>query len=57
MLEQFMITGIKKVIQWLMIVGIHKMHIKIINIKNRVYKYYFDNLNQTKLKTKDILIN
>ena len=28
----------------LMIVGIYKMHIKEINIKNRVYSYYFDYL-------------
>ena len=26
------------------------MHINEINIKNRVYNYYFDNLNKTKNK-------
>ena len=34
------------------------MHIKVINIKNRVYKYYFDNLIKEKiLETKNLLIN
>ena len=35
------------------------MHIQEINIKNRVYNYYFDNLFKAKKKidTKDVLIN
>ena len=34
------------------------MHIKEIDIKNRVHKYYFDNLIKEKtLETKNILIN
>ena len=33
------------------------MHIKEINIENRVYSYYFDNLIKAKeLETKNILI-
>ena len=40
-----------------MIAGIYKIHIKEINIKNRVYCYYFDNLIRAKkLETKNILI-
>ena len=35
-----------------MIVGIYKMHAKKINIKNRVYNYYFDNLIKAKKKQK-----
>ena len=31
-----------------MIVGIYKIHAKKINIKNRVYNYYFDNLIKAK---------
>ena len=32
------------------------MHVKEINIKNRVYNYYFDNLVKAKkLKTRNIL--
>ena len=31
-----------------MIVGIYKMYAKEINIKNRVYIYYFDNLVKAK---------
>ena len=35
-----------------------KMHIQEINIKNRVYNYYFDNLVKAKkLETKNILID
>ena len=34
------------------------MHVKEINIKNRVYHYYFDNLIKgKKLETKNILID
>ena len=34
------------------------MHIKEINVKNRVYNYYYNNLIKTKkLETKNILIN
>ena len=34
------------------------MHIQEINIKNRVYNYYFDNLVKAKkLETKNILID
>ena len=34
------------------------MHIREINIKNRVYNYYFDNLvKPKKLETKNILID
>ena len=41
-----------------MIVGIYKMQIREINIKNRVYKYCFNNLIRTKKsETKNILIN
>ena len=41
-----------------MIVGIYKMHAKEINIKNRVYNYYFDKLIKAKkLETKNILID
>ena len=29
------------------------MHINEINIKNRVYNYYFDNLNKAKKKKKN----
>ena len=35
-----------------MIVAICKIHVKVINTKNRVYKYYFDNL----VKAKNIYI-
>ena len=45
-------------IMCLMIVGMYKMHANEINIKNRVYNYYFDNFIKAKLlETKDILIN
>ena len=40
---------------WLIISGIYKMHINEINIKNRVYNYYFDNLNKAKKKKKQNL--
>ena len=42
-----------------MIVNIYKMQFKEINIKNRLYKYYFDYLIKAKKKieTKNILIN
>ena len=41
-----------------MILGRYKMHIKEINIKNRLYNYYFDNLVKAKkLETKNILID
>ena len=41
-----------------MIMGIYKMHVKEVNIKNRVYNYYFDNLVKAKkLKTKNLLID
>ena len=34
------------------------MHIQVINIKNQVYNYHFDNLVKAKkLETKNILIN
>ena len=37
---------------------IQKIHIQEINIKNRVYKYHFDNsIKANKLKAKNILIN
>ena len=39
-----------------MVVELYKMHFKEINIKNRVYNYYFDNLFKAKkLETKNIL--
>ena len=42
----------------LMIMGIYKMHVKEVNIKNRVYNYYFDNLVKAKkLETKNLLID
>ena len=42
----------------LMIVGINKVHLKKISIKNGVCNYYFDNLMKAKnLKTKNILID
>ena len=41
-----------------MIVGIYSMHVEEINIKNRVYNNYFDNLIKAKkLETKNILID
>ena len=41
-----------------MIVSIYKIHAKVMNIKNRVYNYYFDNLVKTKkLETKNIIID
>ena len=41
-----------------MIVSIYKIHAKVMNIKNRVYNYYFDNLVKTKkLGTKNVLID
>ena len=41
-----------------MIVGIYKMHIKEINVRNRVYSYHIDNLVKAKnLETKNILID
>ena len=43
-------------IQCLMIVDIYKMYFKEINIKNRVYSYYFDYLIKTKNRNKNILI-
>ena len=40
------------------IVGIYKVHINEINIKNRVYNYYFDNLIKAKnVETKNISIH
>ena len=41
-----------------MIAGLYELHIIKINIKNRVYNYYFDNLIKAKKKkgTKNILI-
>ena len=34
------------------------MHIQVINIKNQVYNYHFDNLVKAKkIETKNILIN
>ena len=41
-----------KKILCLMIVGIYKTHVKEINIKNRVYNYYFENLVKAKKKKK-----
>ena len=42
----------------LMIVGIYKIYNKEINIKNRVYNYYSDNLVRAKnLELKEILID
>ena len=42
----------------LVIVGIHKIHVKEVNIKNRVYNYYFEHLVKTKkLESKNILIH
>ena len=42
----------------LMIVGVHKMCFKEINIQNRVCNYYFDYLiKEKKLESKNILIN
>ena len=42
----------------LMIVGINKVHLKKLSIKNGVCNYYFDNLMKAKkLKTKNILID
>ena len=42
----------------LMILDIYKMHFKEINIKNRVYNSYFDNLIKAKnLETKTTLTN
>ena len=41
-----------------MIAGIYELHIIKIDIKNRVYNYYFDNLIKAKKKgTKTILID
>ena len=41
-----------------MTVGIYKIHINEINIKNKLYNYYFDNLVKGKqLETKNILID
>ena len=41
-----------------MIVGISKMYINEINIKNRTYNYYFKNLIKAKkLDSKNILID
>ena len=41
-----------------MIVDISKMHFKEINIKNRVYNYYFDGLSRAKrFEPKHVLIN
>ena len=38
--------------------GVYKMHVKEINVKSRVYNYYFGNLIKVKkLETKDILID
>ena len=40
-----------------MFVIIYKMHAKEINIKNRVYNYYFDNLVKAKkIETKNLSI-
>ena len=41
------IHGIKNTLS-LMIVGIYKMHVKEINVKNRVCNYYSDNLIKSK---------
>ena len=42
----------------LMIAGIHEIYIKEINIKKRVYNYYFDKLvKEKKLETKNMLID
>ena len=41
-----------------MIMDTYKMHFKEIDIKNRVYNYYFDYLNKAeKIETKYILID
>ena len=41
----------------LKIVGIYKMHIKEINIKNRVFDYFDNLIKAKKLETKGVLIN
>ena len=41
-----------------MTVGIYKMHVKEINIKNRVYNYYFENFKNAKQsENKNIFFN
>ena len=40
-----------------LVLGLYKMHINEINIKNRVCKCYFDNSIKAKNKNKNILIN
>ena len=41
-----------------MITGLYKIYFKEINIKNRIYNYYFDYLIKAKkLETKNILFN
>ena len=40
-----------------MIIDLYKLHLKKVNLKNRVYYYYFDNLtNAKKIETKNILV-
>ena len=42
----------------LMIVGMHKMHIREIDLENRVQNYFFDNLMKAKkIETKNISID
>ena len=41
-----------------MIVGMHKMHIREIDLENRVQNYFFDNLMKAKkIETKNISID
>ena len=41
-----------------MIIDLYKLHLKKVNIKNRVYYYYFDNLTKAKeIETKNILVD